>query len=312
MFSSIEKKWLDYAWRVISDDSHIHTCASNGGGGIDHPTLRWPGYLGENYEEGGLVFIANIHRDFNSGRAANTTLAQELVECSLRWLENGRSEESDRAYLDETRRCYQFGLERWNIGARFGEYLDLVGLDWRDIVYTNAARCQSLKGPEPRLQRICQAYAPFSDLERFLQPCQILTVSKLIRDEINIQSPRHWFNSRNGIDDRGNRFNEWAPKAAEEFQFYQLQKQEKNTLREEASNPSEDPLDQLSGVELRQDLARMERIDELNRRDLAEIKELMEELRLLLEKQQDISNKIKEIRERINTRNEAGPTDTLD
>jgi len=56
----------------------------------------------------------------------------------------------------------------------------------------------------------------------------------------------------------------------------------------------------------------MPRIHELNQRDYAEIEELMEERRLLLEKQQDLSNKTREIRERINTHNEAGPTDTLD
>ncbi len=67
----LESEWLDYAWSVLADTEHIRQCEQNGGTGIEDRSLRWPGYLGARYRPGGLLLVANIHRDFASGRAGS-------------------------------------------------------------------------------------------------------------------------------------------------------------------------------------------------------------------------------------------------
>jgi hypothetical protein len=297
MFTRIEKRWLDYAWRVISDDDHKDVCVQHGGGGIDDASLRWPGYLGEGYSQSGIVFIANIHRDFNSGEAAGTTLAEDLVACSKKWLSQGRNDVSDREYLDETRRCYVFGLERWTIGRFFRRYLDLVGLTWRDIVYTNAARCQSLDGTQIPLQRICQANIPFSELEDFLRPCQIITCSTVIRDELNINAPRYWFHTRYGTNQYQQRFDQWSKKAAEGYRYCQLIKQEGIQLREEAEQERNES--SISREELARSLDETLHIQRLNQQDMEEARIFMDQLQEILDQQFELRRKANELQERI-------------
>ena len=59
--------------------------------GVDAVDLRWPGYLGAEYRRGGVVCVANVHRDFASG-GFGATAAVKLVDDTRAW----RDEEEPR------------------------------------------------------------------------------------------------------------------------------------------------------------------------------------------------------------------------
>lgn len=91
----VETGWLAYARSVVSDREHIARCAAKGGSpehdGVDAVDLRWPGYLGAEYRRGGVVCVANVHRDFASG-GFGATAAVKLVDDTRAW----RDEEEPR------------------------------------------------------------------------------------------------------------------------------------------------------------------------------------------------------------------------
>jgi hypothetical protein len=214
--STLENEWLGYAWSVLTDAEHIRQCEQNGGAGIEDRSLRWPGYLGTRYRAGGLLLVANIHRDFASG-GADADLATRLVECTRKWRDTGRSEASDRDYLSANRACYVEGLQSWTVGGWFAKFLDRAGLEFEDVTYLNAARCQSLVDACQSLQRLCLRRFPLQHLEATLQPSLVLTSSTVVREEARLAAPVRWFHQRNGRDQNGRPFDEWSGMVLAEF-----------------------------------------------------------------------------------------------
>jgi len=217
---NLEAAWLDYSWNVITSD-HIETCINAGGISVDDQSLRWPGYMGDDYSEGGLLFVGNIHRDFDSGKV-KAGLAEKLSRGSKAWISKGRSEESDRTYINNNRSCYLEGFAGWRIGTFFNQFLKQVDMEWREVAYTNGAKCQSLNGPEQGLQRLCQKTFPIDDLIKFLKPSVIVTCSQPVRDQLGRDADVFWFNSRNGLNEEMENFATWSPRAVELFRKRKL------------------------------------------------------------------------------------------
>jgi hypothetical protein len=213
---TLENEWLSYAWSVLTDGEHVRQCEKSGGTGIEDVSLRWPGYLGERYKPGGLMIVANIHRDFASGRAG-ADLASRLVLSTKAWRDIGRSEASDSAYLSANRTCYLEGLRSWTVGSWLAKFVHLAGLRFEDVTYLNAARCQSMVGARQSLQRLCLRRFPLRHLETILRPSLVLTCSTVVRDETRLDAPVRWFHQRNGIDRYGRPFDEWATLALAEL-----------------------------------------------------------------------------------------------
>ena len=213
--TELEAAWLDYSWEVITSD-HVETCVRSGGIGIDNQKLRWPGYMGDGYTEGGLLFVGNIHRDFDSGKV-KSGLAEKLSNGSIAWVNKGRSEESDNSYMQNNRSCYLEGFAGWRIGAFFKKLLTQVDMEWNEVAYTNGAKCQSLNGSEQKLQMLCQQAFPVKNLIRFLKPSVIVTCSQPIRDQLGGNADVFWFNSRNGLNEKRESFDVWAPRVVDLF-----------------------------------------------------------------------------------------------
>jgi hypothetical protein len=213
--TSFQRNWLDYSWSVLTDQSHIDACKQSGGRGIDDASLRWPGCLGRLYMPGGLLLIANIHREFASGHAS-AELAARLVACTKKWRDGGRSASADAEYLWTNRACYLEGLESWKVGTWYEKFLKMAGLQFEHVTYLNAARCQALEGACPQLQKLCLKRFPISHLVDILRPNLILTCStEVLRTQIDV--PVRWFNQRNGLDEQKRKFGIWSTEALAEL-----------------------------------------------------------------------------------------------
>jgi len=230
MPSSIEKKWLEYSWRLVTDDEHLIECKKNGGKGIDDKELRWPGYLGENYKEGGVVFIGNIHRNFNSGGAVNGDLAERLISNLRYWISQERGSITDSYYLAGNRANYLEGFSKWRISYCFKKFLDAANLTWKDITYINAAKCQSIDGPEKKLQKLCLKRHSLTDLFESLKPSVVLTGSSVARDLNTSNTPFFLFNTRNCLNSEQSRIEEWLPKAVQTYKSAQEEISRKNLI----------------------------------------------------------------------------------
>jgi len=217
MITDLERRWLDYASSVVSDKSHRDECVKNGGIGIEDRSLRWPGYLGEGYRKNGLVVIANIHRDFASGRAS-ADLARDLIRSTRKWRDSPRTFFGDQEYLRINRRCYKQGFKKWTVGGIVRKFIGQVGLSLDDIVYFNAARCQAKKGPCKKLQRLCMDRFPLEGHIAMLRPRLILTCSEVVesmdQDVVEIK----WFHQLNHTDRNKDRYDVWAPPMVKRIQ----------------------------------------------------------------------------------------------
>lgn len=130
---SVEERWLDHAWRVVScPDRHRQLCEAAGGatlrvGAVDGNELRWPGYLGRNYL--GILCVGHVHRESTPDGLACQPLRvrrsyAQLEAASRAWLAAGRSPQNDAAYLEAVRRTYEEVLSRWSRWRDFGKVVE--------------------------------------------------------------------------------------------------------------------------------------------------------------------------------------------
>lgn len=143
----MDEIWLDYAVDVVTATDH--DCLDHGGGCLEpggEPGLRWPGYIGDRYVAGSLLFVGNVHRDFSSNDTP-AWVSDLLVQTTNRL--RGRPLEHRQQCLADVRRAYQQGLrgggERgsWTVARPFTHILGRLGLDWSQVAYTNASKSQA-------------------------------------------------------------------------------------------------------------------------------------------------------------------------
>jgi hypothetical protein len=119
--------------------------------------------------------------------------------------------------LSANRACYVEGLQSWTVGGWFAKFLDRAGLQFEDVTYLNAARCQSLGGACHSLQRLCLRRFPLQHLEAKLRPSLVLTSSTVVREEAGLAAPVRWFHQRNGRDQEDKPFDEWSSLVLADF-----------------------------------------------------------------------------------------------
>lgn len=142
--TQLEQRWLDYAWSVLNSPAeHRRECLANGSavpgpGRVDGNDLRWPGYLGRDYEPAsGVLCVGAVHREGNPANRDDGSVAErtdaELVAGARKWLTTGRSPTSDAGYLESLRSSYQQALPTWSRWQRHYRTLveDYLGLDIR-------------------------------------------------------------------------------------------------------------------------------------------------------------------------------------
>jgi len=192
--TQLEQRWLDYAWSVLNSPAeHRRECLANGSavpgpGRVDGNDLRWPGYLGRDYEPAsGVLCVGAVHREGNPANRDDGSVAErtdaELVAGAREWLTTGRSPTSDAGYLESLRSSYQQALPTWSRWQRHYRTLveDYLGLDIGQIAWANLAKCRvaidrgsAQRSAEGKLTRLCQRQFPAADLIEVLRPAAVL------------------------------------------------------------------------------------------------------------------------------------------
>lgn len=193
--NDLERRWVDYAWGILNcPEEHRRRCVGAGAAvpgprRVDGNDLRWPGYLGRDWNPNrGVLCVGAVHREpsleSEAGDPIGARTNAELIQFARRWLHVGRSPESDRAYLDSLRNTYEEALPSWSRWKRHFRTLveDHLGLTVKEIAWTNLAKCRvpihsgdRARRAEQHLTRLCQAeFAPVSDLVERIRPVAVL------------------------------------------------------------------------------------------------------------------------------------------
>lgn len=187
--SPVEAEWLAYARRVCRDLQHRADCRSLGGSPVSDPLVapdaRWPGYLGQHYRPGDVLWVNIVHSDLAGGGAA--AAAEVLVDANARW-SSGKAE--DEEYLRLTRKGYLDGFDHWKVGGDIRKVLGALGRSTTQFAYTNAARCQLVpagkyEDTQDRLLFFCQGWLPLRGLVAALQPGLLFVTATRIAPMLN-------------------------------------------------------------------------------------------------------------------------------
>lgn len=166
MLTQLDRNWLEYARRIFSCPAHLASCDAPRVEGID-PSIRWPGFLGENYQRAPkrMLFVGRVHNPSGWTRWPGLGGLESIVRD---WL-NGNIAD-DRFYRDYSRE-YARRLATWGPWAKvYGVLANAAGADETSVAYVNAAKCWQFPGKESRLQRACSAAFPLEDLVDIVKP----------------------------------------------------------------------------------------------------------------------------------------------
>ena len=235
MTTPTEARWLDYAWRVATcGPAHRARCELQGGAsarpGEEGNELRWPGYIGRDYQEGtGVLCVGHVHGTNWNDRA--DSMARPRLEAALReWIASRRSDVADRTYLETVRDVFERWLPSWRRWGHFRVVLDKVGmleahdLSVREIAWTNLAKCRAPRGVNnERLTAFCQRDYPIEEVVEAIRPAAVLTCVKNAYEGGSIV--RTWrapsadslvftWDGRRGTDRAGRKLRIWAEEAA--------------------------------------------------------------------------------------------------
>ena len=240
MVTKIEESWLDYAWSVVDcPDQHRTRCevlgaAVPGPGSMDGNEVRWPGYIGRNYQENkGVLCIGAAHREAHPEEAADPVIGRtnaDLVEAHRRWLHNGRSQTEDMAFLEGVRSAYEEALphwRRWNNPFR-KLIQDHLGMSISEIAWDNLAKCRGGSSPHAKLAYFCQReFVPVSILIEALRPAVVLNCvlpakpgGRIVSSWVSPSaSPLVFsFHGRYSTDHEGRKLDEWAPEVVAAYE----------------------------------------------------------------------------------------------
>lgn len=180
------RSWLEYAREVVTDDDHRQACEGLGGSSslaviIERASerdagfaadVRWPGYVGRDYQAGGVLWVSNIHRNFDSGGLSSSFAAE-----ANRSIRDWRDDKTDDArFVEAIRSTYERGLRSWTVGGWPGKALFALGVPIESIAYTNVAKCQALD-TGVALQKFCVRRWSLRHLVEILQPGLVLLTS---------------------------------------------------------------------------------------------------------------------------------------
>lgn len=166
MLSDLAQRWLVYARAVFRCANSGHACDAPSIADIDN-ALRWPGFVGANYERARtrLLLVGRIHNP--SGWRAWPGLG--TLEPLVRDWVSGRS--SDAEFYRQYSERYAQLLVTWGPWRKVYAFLaEAAGVDADGVAYTNVAKCWQYPGKESAMQRLCSQAFPLQNLVDILQP----------------------------------------------------------------------------------------------------------------------------------------------
>lgn len=191
---SATEAWLNYAEEVVNcPDAHRRRCIAAGGAvpgseRVDGNELRWPGYLGADWQPGtGVLCVGSVHREAEPAKQidpVNLRTDRELVVATRTWLAAGRSQGSDADYLHSLRAAYVDALPTWGPWKKFFRKIaeDGLGMSRSQIAYANLAKCRvaihlgpQQRSAQTRLPLLCQTdFIPMAKLVAAIRPAAVL------------------------------------------------------------------------------------------------------------------------------------------
>ena len=158
-----EHDWLDWAWPIVriavDDPEHLSWCRERlAAAEYEHdetadpasdPTLRWPGYVGVDWEPGrGVLFVGSVHSDFTrDGRRAGPperyAIVAGMASANRGWRQSTRDTARDTRYLESTREAYASLIPGWSRDSAFGDVRRHLGDSVESIAWTNLAHCRA-------------------------------------------------------------------------------------------------------------------------------------------------------------------------
>ena len=136
--------WLSYARGVLGSHPLRRCCQFPAAlGEALHDRILWPGYIGSNYAKGRVFFVGAMHNAGELFTPEITALAGEAA----RWAASPQSSGADERYLRMVQDAYLASIPRWTKGAvwgRFDRVRTSLNLTWRDIAFTNVAKCAEI------------------------------------------------------------------------------------------------------------------------------------------------------------------------
>lgn len=215
-----EAQWIEYAWSVVACGSdHVRRCTAAGGLGVlDEEAVRFPGFVGPDFEPGrGVLCLAHVHRylpevdDISGGRF------RAFSDAIVGWKKRGRSDESDAVFLAESRPAYMASAKEWPWWKKhYGRLLDEGRVPISEVAFTNFAKCRTVTEEESnaslRLAKLCAEEYPPADLVRMLRPAALLIASLQLEVGDVGDVPVIRWNGRNSVDSEGYRLEQWLPR----------------------------------------------------------------------------------------------------
>jgi hypothetical protein len=204
----IEKNWLDYAWHVVGDSE----CCS--------AASKWPGYLGARYEDGRVLIVGAVH----NAEALFTPEIKKLAAIACDWR---RGAVSDERYLSTVRWAYEHSRTTWEqntVWRNLRTLREKLGIDFDQTAFTNLAKCylQPRKSTDALFMQ-CNNHFPLNDLIRRLEPLAVFIAkssekSRKVFDQYRGRSLIYQYHNLNGLNERDEKLDQWAKRAAEEYQ----------------------------------------------------------------------------------------------
>jgi hypothetical protein len=177
--NDIRDAWYSYAKAVAGiDHGHRLECvAATGATGTPalDSNIRWPGYLGSNYESASmkLLCVGQVHH------AADLFATLGHVQPLLGALGSGPC---DPNIMETITAEYERAMVRWGPWGKFRKILGPLGLDQTSIAYTNVAKCWQTLDPSispdcRRPMKACSKRFPISQLAKAIHANAIVIMS---------------------------------------------------------------------------------------------------------------------------------------
>ncbi len=181
MLTELESRWLrDWACPIVGvSDEHRQDCEDREGASGElrlNPKLRFPGYIGENFESSRIRILCVAQIDHATQLFGTLGHLQDAMASWSRGVDSTRDEEFFR--LLQT--SYQAAITGWGPWTKiFSHILRAKSIDEKSIAFTNFAKC-SQKPRHPKMytvMRCCERKFPIASLARLLRPDAILEIT---------------------------------------------------------------------------------------------------------------------------------------
>lgn len=145
--NDFERQWIDYAWGVVAcTPAHAADCRRSGGVGVaDGSDVRFPGFIGPDYEPGrGVLCMGHVHRYLPDRDDVEGGRLHQINDALLTWRTSGRGEDADASFLAESRSAYMASAPTWDYWNRnYAPLLREARVPLREVAFANVAKCRT-------------------------------------------------------------------------------------------------------------------------------------------------------------------------